>query len=68
MVWLTRDKRIIENIMQRFGLEGMTINRMTPIIIKEEDKPDLDKVVKLGYIELRHLAEPLAIHNNGTIV
>lgn len=52
--WKTKNPELIQCIRLRFGLSSyMSINRETPIRYVENDMPDLEKSIKLNFIELR---------------
>jgi hypothetical protein len=51
--WITRDKRLIERIRQRFNIPHYTtVNGYSPIEVSEEDMPVLQETKRRGFIGL----------------
>lgn len=52
--WITRNRKYIDRIKERFGIQPyMSVNRETPCIIKPEDLHLLEETARLGFIQIR---------------
>lgn len=55
--WCTRNPSTIQRISERFGVNGMTVNRESTVNLSNEELELLRECEKKGYIQVREMVK-----------